>query len=327
MKNKAVKFSSAVIVLFMLILLVCTGYLLCAPHSVASADSTMSVIKAPVSNLEGNAYAGKSTLKLIPLDGNKAIFVPESYFVEYKKPYAGELHEVVYAGKLYYVKGASDPNSITVADDELIYPDVALTIKEGETVTIKGGMLEITNEYVIKFLGYGEDGTEIFVSMVHDGNSPITDFIPVDKFNAFTIPYQHKTQVERDELLASKVEPPVFGNDGTITPKTSVALRVIIIIGIAIPTVLIVLLLFKPSKNERRYAKNSVRSERGKDDFDYDDSRSYRRRDDRRDDRRNDIRDDRRDDIRDNRYDGRYDRDYRDDRDYDRDERGYDRRD
>ena len=312
MKNNAVKFSSAVIVLIMLILLVCTGIFLCAPQSVASADSAMSLIKAPVSNLEGNAYAGKSTLKLIPLDGNKAIFVPESYFVEYKKPYAGDLHEVVYAGKLYYVKGASDPSSITVADDELIYPDVALTIKEGETVTIKGGMLEITNEYVIKFLGYGEDGTEVFVSIVRDGNSPITDFIAIDKLNTFTVPYQHKTQVERDELLASKVEPPVFGENGTITPKTSVALRVIIIIGIAIPTVLIVLLLFKPSKNERRYAKNSVRSERGKDDFDYDDSRSYRRREDRRDDR----------------YDGRDYRDDRDDRDYDRrDDRDYDRRD
>lgn len=116
-------------------------------------------------------------------------------------------------------------------------------------------------------------------------------------------------------MLASKEDPPVI-DGGNFTSNTSVGLRIVIIIGIAIPAILIVILLFKPSKNERRYSKNSVRSGRGRDDFDYDDSRSYRRRErDERDERDYDRRDDRdyRSDRRDDRdYDRRYDdRDYR----------------
>lgn len=324
MKNRAIKTSLAIFALALLIITVSAVFAVSAPLSVANADSAVSVIKAPVANLEGNPSAGKSTLKLIQPNGSKAVYVPESYFVEYthgdKKPLGGKMYEVSYAGKTFYVEGEPSVSSVTVGDDELLFPNVQLTVKDGETLSVLNGILDVTNDYTIKFLGYGEDGTELFVSVANEDSSPIYDFIPAEKVNAFTVPYQHKTQVERDELLASKVEPPIF-DGGNITPKTSVALRIIIIIGIAIPAVLIAILLFKPSKNERRYSKNSVRSDRARDDFDYDDSRSYRRRDDR-DDR---YRDDDRRVAPPRDYDRRYDRDYDYDyRDRDRDRR-YDR--
>ena len=100
-----------------------------------------------------------------------------------------------------------------------------------------------------------------------------------------------------------------------INAATSKALRIILIVGIAIPAVIIVLLLFKPTKDGR---KKTVARERSRDEFDYDERRDYRRDDRYYDDRRDDRRyDDRRDDRRD-------DRDYRDDRRYDaRDDRRY----
>lgn len=320
MKNAVIKFSFAALAVIMLI---ACGFSLIPCESIAYAESTVSVIEAPVSNLEGNAAAGKSTLKIIPKNGNKAILIPESYFVQYKSLYTGDVHTVIYAGEEYYFKGEPTVVEISVNENELLSPNVPLTLKENANVTING-IIPITNEYTIKLLGYSEDGTELYVSLLLDGNSPLHSFIPTESVEAFTVPYQLKTQTKRDELLASKVEPPVI-EDGNFVANTSVALRIVIIIGIAIPIVLIVILLFKPSKNDRKYTKNSVRGARSADEFDYDDSRSYRRRDDRdRDSRDYDRRDYERDRDRDRDYDRR-DRDY--DRDYEDRDRGYDRRD
>ncbi len=310
MKKSVIKFSSVIFVCF---LILAAGSMIFIPSEIAAADSTVEVIEAAVSNLESNATAGKSALKIVSPTNDKAIYIPESYFLQYEGIYAGDIHKVTYAGETFYYQGEPTLKQITVADDELLSPDVTLKLKEGADVKI--GIFQLTDEYTIKFLGFNETGTEIYVSAIRDGNSPILNFIPADCVETFTIPYQRKAQIARDELLASKEDPPVI-DGGNFTSNTSVGLRIVIIIGIAIPAILIVILLFKPSKNERRYSKNSVRSGRGRDDFDYDDSRSYRRRErDERDEREYDRRDDRdyRSDRRDDRdYDRRYDdRDYR----------------
>ena len=321
MKKTLIKFSSVIFALLML-LAVCTA--LFAPVGIASADDTENtdivktkVIEAPTpeSHLESNQYAGISTLKLVT--GNDEVYIPESYFVLDKgimNEYNPDIHVVEYAGHEFYLMGEPTVTEITVADGELLFPNVFLKLKNEEPVRI--GFVNITNDYTIKFLGYNESGTNIYVSASIGSNTPIPGFIPKDSVEPFEVPYQTRTQAKYDEMHAPPPNTPII-EDGHFAPNTSVALRVIIIIGIAIPTVLIVLLLFKPSKNDRKYSKNSVRNTRSRDEFDYDDSRSYRRRDDR-DDRDYDRRDDR-------------DRDYdrRDDRDYDRryDDRDYDRRD
>ncbi|MCM1306463.1 MAG: hypothetical protein NC037_01160 [Bacteroides sp.] len=310
MKKSLIKFSSVIFATLALFAL-CAAFF--APVGTASADDsaavTVSVIKAPVSNLENNASAGISTLKVSTTKYDQAVYIPESYFLQYDGSYGsvGNMHKVTYAGisDEFYFNGEPTVTQITVSSGEKLSPDVTLALKGGEAVYIR--LFEITNDYTIKFLGYSEDKTELYVSASLENNPPLTGFIPASSVNDFTIPYQRRAQIERDELLASKAEPPAIIEDGHFTPNTSVALRIVIIIGIAIPTVLIVILLFKPTKNERRYSKNSVRNTHSRDEFDYDDSRSYRRRDER------DERD----------YD-RYDR--RDDRDYDRDRRYDDRR-
>ena len=315
MKKTLIKFSS---VIFAMLMLIAVSTALFAPVGTASADDTdtvtVDVIKAPVSNLEGNETATGSALKLIfeSISETRAIIIPESYFVEYEGPDFADYHKVSYAGENFYFNGEPSVTKIIVASGEQLTPNVTLTLKDGAEVSIN--RRPITSEFVIKFLAYCDNGTEIYVSATSE-NTSVKGFIPLDSVNPFIVPYQSRTQTEREELLASKAEQPPIIEDGHFTANTSVALRIIIIIGIAIPAILIVILLFKPSKNERRYAKNSVRSTRGRDEFDYDDSRSYRRRDER---------DDRDRDYDRDRYDDRYDR--RDDRDYDRRGRGNDSR-
>lgn len=299
----------------LLIIIVCAllaliSAVLFTPADIALADTTVEVVKAPVSNLEGNATAGKSTIKIY--DGSTPFYIPESYFIFIKEKVGPtEYYYVEYANQSFYIHEEDIIATTQISNTETdLYPDVRLTLKSDVVVTL--GSTTITNDYTIKLLGYNEDATQIYVIATLN-NSPVSGFISIDSFEAFSVPYQKKTQAERDALLAAKEEP-LFPIGGNLTPNTSVALRIIIIIGIAVPTVLIVLLLFKPSKNEKRYAKNSVKSSRGRDDLDYDDSRSYRRRDERDYDDRDDRNYDRRDRRDDRDYDRRYDRDY-DDRD------------
>jgi len=307
MKKTAAEISLIIIVCALLALI---SAVLFTPADIALADTTVEVVKAPVSNLEGNATAGKSTVCVYDSE-NKVVYIPESYFLTSPTTLiAGRIYQVEYAGTKFYLETEPVTTQISVADDELLYPDVRLTLKEDAVVTV--GTTEITADHTVKFVGYNEDTTQIYVCATLN-NATVYGFASADSFEAFSVPYQKKTQAERDALLAAKEEP-LFPIGGNLTPNTSVALRIIIIIGIAVPTVLIVLLLFKPSKNEKRYAKNSVKSSRGRDDLDYDDSRSYRRRDERDYDDRDDRNYDRRDRRDDRDYDRRYDRDY-DDRD------------
>ncbi|MBQ3755272.1 MAG: hypothetical protein II867_03845, partial [Clostridia bacterium] len=208
--------------------------------------------------------------------------------------------------------------TVTFKADENPYPDVLLTL--ADNVQVSFGESTITNEngYTIRFIGFNATGEEFFVSATKEG---VTKYGMVDKslFVNDKIPYQARTEAEREELLEEIAKTPKTGD---IVPNTSKTLRIILIVGICIPAALIVFLLFKPSKGSRR---QSVSRERARDEFDYDNSRSYRNddrdyRDDRRDDRDyrdRDYRDQRRDDR-----DYRDNRDYRDSRDY-RDDRRY----
>lgn len=117
-----------------------------------------------------------------------------------------------------------------------------------------------------------------------DGDA-LFGFAPRDSFEDFVVPYHPITQAERDRLINSKPAPDP--EKGDIIPNTSLALRIILIIGIAVPAIIIAILLFKPSKNDRTQGKSVMRSERRKNDFDYDSSRTYR--DDRYDNERNDY--------------------------------------
>lgn len=307
------------------LLLLCAA-VFCTPSSnTARAEDSITVIKAPVSNLEGNAYAGVSAVRLFDSNNNE-FYIPESYFLcSPSMAIKDRIFNVTYCNMSFLLRNEDfslyelpATTQINLSEGEVLFPDMRLALKNEETsllsqVAESDGIVKyvpkktINNEYTVKLLGYNEDGREIFVCATYNGDSDC-GFIPADELEEFAVPYQQRAQAERAALLAAK-EKPTAPNGSITPPNTSVALRIVLIIGIAVPAILVVLLLFKPSKNERRYAKNSVRNDRGRDGIDYDDPRNDRRRDRRYDDE----------------YRNSRERDYDRDRDYDRN-RGYDRR-
>jgi len=281
-----------------------------SPCEIASAADEATVIIAPVGDIKANATAQRSNILLY--NGDDAFYIPESYFVTNINQIGDNvLYIVEYAGMSdLFMREVYDTQQVVIESGEAISPDVRLTLKEDADITIK--FKKLTNDYTIKLLGFNGDSTQIYVSATYNGET-VRGFVPKDSLEPFEVSYQQRAQAERDAWIESQKKPDP--SKGELIPNSSVALRIVLIIGIAIPAVLIVLLLFKPSKADKNYSKRTVRQARSRDDFDYDDSRSYRRSE--RDDRYYDDRDyDRRRDY-DRDYDRPRRRDERDDRYYD----------
>lgn len=295
--------SSLALILASVALSVCVLMGILLPYKIAYADSTQEVLVAPVSNLEGNAYAVASTLELT--NGDDTFLIPESYYISEisQKTAVPQYYQVKYCGMNFYFKAESRPqtSTVTFSDGVSLSPDVRLTLT-AESLSLSG--IEITSDYTIKFLGYHPtDATQIYVVAMFDGSS-YCGFASRDSFEEFAVPYHPIVQAERDRLIASKPEPDP--DKGDIIPNTSLALRIVLIIGIAVPAIIIAILLFKPSKNDRSQGKSVMRKERGRNEFDYDSTRTYRE-DDRYDSRHDSRRDPRYDSQDDQRRDSRYD--------------------
>ena len=298
--------SALALILASVALSVCVLMGILLPYKIAYADSTQEVLVAPVSNLEGNEYAVASALELT--SGDDTFLIPESYYISEisQKTAVPQYYQVKYCGMSFYFKAENRPqtSTVTFSDGVSLSPDVRLTLT-AESLSLSG--IEITSDYTFKFLGYHPtDTTQIYVVAMLDG-STYCGFASRDSFEEFVVPYHPIAQAERDRLIASKAEPDP--DKGDIIPNTSLALRIVLIIGIAVPAIIIAILLFKPSKNDRSQGKSVMRKERGRNEFDYDSARTYRdgdRYDSRYDSRRSDPRYDSQDDY-DQRRDPRYD--------------------
>ena len=341
-KNTFNKVAAILIVAIAIAVILLTALSIYVPAFTAYAEDeqtaetiTTKCIKIAPADLEHSAYSSPTSIAVKDLDTDETVFyIPDSYYltgVEYRKiaRFNFEYYAFSYAGldtSKWYIdySEALTVETVTFTADETPFPDVRLTlIDTGETVYLDNDTV-LTNEYTIKFIGFNQTGDEFYVSATKDG---VTKYAMIGKtlFTDSYIPYQARTQAAREQLLKEIATTPKAGD---IVPNTSKTLRIILIVGICVPAVLIVVLLFKPTKGSQ---KRTLARERGRDEFDYDERREYRRdryddrrdyrddrrdyRDDRRDDRR-DYRDDRRDDYRDDRRDYRDERrdDYRDDR-------------
>ena len=102
-----------------------------------------------------------------------------------------------------------------------------------------------------------------------------------DKFESFSVPWHPLAEARRAELTAP--EEPEQGDDGAADGdltggEPSDALRIILIIGIAVPALIIVFLLFKPvAGGKRGYDKRKTmrRQDPEGGGIDYDRTRSY----------------------------------------------------
>ncbi len=328
---------------------------------IAYADSASDgeYFKVAVSDLAGNDYAQISDIKVsstaIPFE-EYLFFLPESFYLK-------KIAETsVFGNQLVYIEyaGATNSNSgisgeqwfITKSDFDKLVPaestldtsssslNPLLTIAETETINLDGTPITKDSGYTVRYVGSYFDTTDttrenefLYVSIEKDGTKLFAT-VEKSKFNAFNKPYHSITQTAKDALTAETTAPSGDGSSnenaggidsaepGTSGPET---LRIVLIIGIVLPAVAIVLLLFKPNKKQTNYDKRTIKKQRSNSKSDYDNDMS-RGRHDNYDRSRDYDRYDRRD--RDyNRYDRDYDR-YRDDRDYQRRDRydDYDRR-
>lgn len=274
MKKIALTISSILLCVFLAIAILAGMLLTC---SIAYAQDSQDVVVAPVSNLEGNATAGKSAI-ILSNDFGK-FYVPESYYVtdisDRPVVVGTYFYTVNYCGEQFYYEatGTIQKQSIVFPDGISPYPDINLTIANGGSLLLESTSVN-NADYTIKFLGYSiDDDNKIFIMAIRDGNS-VCGFAQRSIFESFTVPYHPLAEAERNRILDSKLPPEP--EKGDIIPDTSLALRIVLIIGIAVPTVIIVLLLFKPSKKDRAYGTNQLRRSKSRDEFDYDSSRTYR---------------------------------------------------
>lgn len=279
MKRTAMKntlFIISVVTLCIALALCVLGIMLLPFRIVYAADvsTKQNVICAPVSNLESNAYAGASSLTIITSE-EVAFCIPESYYVSDVHHSVANYYGVSYCGfdDKFFIKSDTAPttSTVTLSSDVSLYPDTILALKADATLTLEG--TPVTAEHTIRLLGYSPtDATQIFVCATLNGESKL-GFADSASLESFVVEYHPVAQAEREQLLARKYQPDP--DNGDIAPNTSLALRIVLIIGICVPALIIAILLFKPSKNDRSQSKSVIRKGRSKNDFDYDSSRTY----------------------------------------------------
>lgn len=278
-----------------------------APSLVAHAADAEAYIMGSVSDLKNNSAAGASPIAVKDYDtGNVLFYLPESYYVKViSKNTALDIYRVEYAGltNLYIDASATvkEPEAVSFAANVSPYPNMLLQLPENGGFTLSGTNIDST--YTIKFLGFkGDNKDENIYVTASKNDTTLQGAVPKSAFTAFSLPYHPITEAERQALITP---PPSGGEDGQLAPKSSETLRIILIIGIIVPAVLIVFLLFKPTKDgKNNYDKRAIKHKRAN-DYDYDRDRRY---------------------DADKSYDrDRYDRDYRGDGGSRYDERGYDR--
>ncbi|MEG2687970.1 MAG: hypothetical protein RSA24_02245, partial [Clostridia bacterium] len=134
-----------------------------------------------------------------------------------------------------------------------------------------GSEVSATDGFTFKYIG-GAEGDKVFVA-AQKGEQKLLVAIDKTSFETFSVPYHPVTEAERQQLLKPAEKP---ATDAFKTPEKSTTLRIILIIGIVVPAVLIVLLLFKPSKGSAKHTdKRAMKKSRKKGEYDYDRSRSY----------------------------------------------------
>ncbi len=238
-------------------------------------------VKAAVSDLEGNEYAGAGAIVVRGANNDTREFlIPESYFIKIVQNVGNmdQIYEVEYAGLTLYIPMDTTlvPANVTFKEEEKFYPDVTLALAEGVDLSalegVDSALKKLDATYTINFLGYAADPETpnlIYVKATPAEGKTQYGFIPSSAFEAFNVPYQAQTQAERDALLAWKEQETPAPPAGSLpAPEGSLALKIILIIGISLPAVIIVILLFVPSRNDE-----SVRKSRGasSDGRDYDD--------------------------------------------------------
>lgn len=217
-----------------------------------------SYIEAPVSDLKNNPSAGKSVIALSTDD--ETFYIPESYYVKLGENQFADTYKCLYLGEEFFIT-TENPTLIALPANASQDPAVSLTLKDSETEVING--ITVDNTFTIRFAGYSEDLTKIFVIAEKDGEKAL-GFIAKNKLTDFTVPYESLKAAEREALLNENN----FDPNEELPASTSKGIRIAIIVCLAVAAVVIFTCFFVPSKKK----SNKLKQEDGKD---YDSSKKY----------------------------------------------------
>lgn len=240
--------------------------------------------------LAGNAEAQPSDIAVSVNsdDGNAEIlfYLTQSYY--YKVSRYGTTYVLSDLAELgFFIQGDLPEGALIAAlpdgaEPSGAMPSVALTLAKGAEVKLNNGLtVNGTNAagYSFSFLGYSHASDGTLMVAFSAKNAATTTFGTADRssFEAFVLPWHPVAEAHRSALLAPD-EPVIEDGNGDLTAGTpSHALRIVLIIGIAVPAVLIVILIFKPT-SDNRDRRDDRRAMRRRDDrrgIDYDRERSY----------------------------------------------------
>ena len=259
--------------------------------ALAAGDSDYVYIRIAPSDdaLKNSSTASPSAVRATNRSQGESVtvFLTEGYF--YK---AVRYNDAFYAldaslGNGFYIDTALPEDAVyptlpegASASDAL--PDVALTLAAGKSVTLPNYITvrPEDEDYTFRFLGWAEEDAdgERGIVFAADGPTGATLFgtAESDTFLPFTVPWHPLDEARRQALIT-----PTPSDDGVPDDLTggepSDALRIILIIGIAVPALIIVFLLFKPSSDRRRpdERRRTVRGSDTRGGIDYDRERSY----------------------------------------------------
>lgn len=256
MKTFAAKLITSIIVV---VLALCVGAtalsLFISASKTANADASKQVVKIPVSNLLENQYAPASAFSLT--EGDKTFYIPESYYLEVLSSNPTPdgswiVYRINYQGYDFTLFSQDDlhPQTVSFQDESDMFPNITLTLSkdceiDGHTF-LSGSALT--------FLGYSDSPDQIFCVSVYNGD-PYFDNIPLTSVEAFTVHYQKQDEQARKLLIEQQTKPDSPAVDGNITPNASLALRIVLIIGICVPAILIMIFLFVHPKQPKRYSR------------------------------------------------------------------------
>ena len=295
-------------------------------QDVALADDAVSYVYIAPADLKNNEFAGQTQVAVKDNGNGETLFyLVESYYYPVVKQ--------ITLGTTYYTLDIQGVDAVVMADDTMIIDTLPsganadnilpqnLLLKEGITLSIKGQTVDTRDGWTVKLIGVND--VNFFVQCSKDDITVCGSALK-DNFTSSNVQYHPIALAEREGLLNQTPDNGTIG--GNNSTDKSVILRIVLIIGIAVPAIIIAIMIFKPGRASERsnYDRHAMRTRR-EEEMDYDRDRSYDRE---RDYSRRQPYDDRnyRDDRGyDNRYDDRRDRGYDDRRRDDRDDRGYDR--
>jgi len=224
--------------------------------------------------------------------------IPKTYYLLHdgEQLTSNNYYYVVYNG-IHGKVLKSDVSELVTADVETPYYSETLTISDTKEFIIIYAEPSQMSDMNYTFNKFNNPSLEYFGYMVDpDDDTKIWYYIKYNNGTADQMGYVLASFTDKAELYSQIPNHPDYNENTSPSPSpsspavnnpeepTNNLLRVILILGISVPAVIVVFLLFKPGKRSRSYRRPPVRDRDYYDDYDdyeedyyYDDYRDSRR--------------------------------------------------